>query len=195
MSSILIFAFLSFLILYKLFKAFGQVKYINTKQFEKILKEKMINISEEVLNNPQIVKLQETFPEYIDKDIKGELEQIFMTVFKAFVDSRYQDLKSLLSEQLYESFSDRIKKREEKNLRQELDIRDVSAEITHIDFVNQKAHLEVIFKVSQMSATINSDGISFDNPSKLYIDVTHKWKFERPVSATSQWVVIKTNIV
>ncbi len=147
------------------------------------------------MNTPQIVKLQEAFPEYIDKNITSELEQIFMTVFKAFVDSRYQDLKALLSKQLYESFSNRIKKREEKNLRQELDIKDVSSEIINIDLINQKARLDVIFKVSQMSTTINSDGISFDNPSKLYIDVTHKWNFERFMSKTSKWIVTKTNLI
>lgn len=195
MNGMLIFAFLSCIILYRLFKSFGREQVVNTKQFEDILKKKMINITENDGNESDTIKLQEVFPEYTTKDVVEELEMIFTTVFKAFADSRHEELKCMLSKHLYESFSERINIREEKNLRQELEIKDVSTEIIDFKILDKKADLKVLFRASQMSATVNSDGISFDNPSKLYIGVTHKWVLERNISSDSKWIVIKTNIV
>lgn len=164
MNGTLFFAFLSILIIYKLFKSFGQVQKTGGKQFESILKDKMVNISKNTEENINILKLQEVCPEYTTKDIKHDLELMFTSIFEAFVESKYEELKTMLSANLYESFSEQIHKREEKNLRQEFNIKSVTSDIVGISIADNKIRLSVLFKTSQMSATVNSEGVSFDIP-------------------------------
>ena len=194
----IIFAFISFLIIYKLFKTFGRVTIPqNVRSFEEMFREKIISvqntgdkISEEML------KLQSVFPEYQTKNLQQELEIIFDTVFNAFASSRHEALKNLLSPEVYESFAEQISKRELKNLRQEVEIKHLSTVIEKINISNNKrVTLSVLLNVSQMSAIVNSDGMSYDNPNKIYINVSHRWVFERHPDDANSWKLIKNTVI
>ncbi|MBR1480299.1 MAG: hypothetical protein IJ599_05450 [Alphaproteobacteria bacterium] len=54
----------------------------------------------------------------------------------------------------------------------------------------EKVRMFVTFEVSQMSAMIDVDGVSPDNPKRLYREVIHKWIFEREFDKNS-WILSK----
>ncbi|MDR2666735.1 MAG: hypothetical protein LBB34_01275 [Holosporales bacterium] len=54
--------------------------------------------------------------------------------------------------------------------------------------------LFVSFDVEQMIAMTHQDGISSDNPGRLYRNVLHEWTFEREFNDTD-WVLSKTSSV
>ncbi len=194
MNLTLVFAVISFIIMYKLFKTFGKIQRIDINQFKSTLEEKIVNATENA-SNTNITQIQNLFPEYQTKSITAELDAMFTQIFSAFANSRHEELKKMLSADMYESFAEQIAKREDKNLRQELDIIHQKTTITKTDILTNKIVITVLFEVSQMSATINSDNVSYDNPNKLYLDVKHQWVFERSTSPnTSSWILIKTTI-
>jgi predicted lipid-binding transport protein (Tim44 family) len=177
-STTLILAAISFLVLYKLFKTFGCSQAVDTKQTKDINKAQSVNKSNASMNL-----------------LVSEIESIFSTVFTAFAESKHDILKRMLSQEMYESFAEQISKREKKNLRQEIDIKHIETVIENTQTLEGRVILTVLFKVSQMSATINEEGKSFDNPNKLYVDVCHRWKLERKTEDNSQWLITKTSIV
>jgi predicted lipid-binding transport protein (Tim44 family) len=184
-----IFAVLSFVIIYKLFRSFGQIRKIDANQIKGRFSPKAVNT--ETVSN-EVLQIQSIFQEYQNKSLIIELNIIFDTIFKAFASSRHEELKKMLSENMYESFSGQIAKREEKNLRQEIDIKHTETVISNVNVSDKKVTTTVLFTVSQMSITINSDDISHDNPGKLYIDVKHEWILERNRIDNSTWILTKT---
>jgi predicted lipid-binding transport protein (Tim44 family) len=178
MSMTLVLAAISFFVIYKLFKTFGNVQSIKEEQVIDNLDEKSVNVSN-----------------ISDSNLKNDLELIFDNVFTAFAESKHDLLKKNLSPEMYESFAFQITKRESRNLRQEICIKHIETVIEDTKHIDDYTILTVLFKVSQMSATINEEGVSFDNPQKLHIEVCHKWTFRKSAADKDQWTVIQTSIV
>ena len=85
----------------------------------------------------------------------------------------------MLTESLYESFVAQIERRQAKDLHQELLIKHTETSLDKIEILQEKAQILVTFGVSQMSAMVNNEGVSFDNPKRLYREIIYKWLFER----------------
>lgn len=195
---------LSILIFFKLFREFGKTQKIivnlseaDKEKLQKTLEQIMpINIQKQPIqnqeNNKDIEKLQEIFPDFSVDSFKVKAEEIFDAVFNGFANSHHHILKALLSENLYEDFAIRIQKREEKDLRQELLIKHKQTKLEKIQRLSEKVRIFVTFEISQMSAMVNIEGVSFDNPKRLYRDVIHKWIFERDYKKEN-WIVSKTS--
>ena len=195
---------LSILIFFKLFREFGKTQKIivnlseaDKEKLQKTLEQIIpINIQEQSIqnqeNNKDIAKLQEIFPDFSVDSFKVKAEEIFDAVFNGFANSHHHILKALLSENLYEDFAIRIQKREEKDLRQELLIKHKQTKLEKIQRLSEKVRIFVTFEISQMSAMVNIEGVSFDNPKRLYRDVIHKWIFERDYKKEN-WIVSKTS--
>ena len=195
---------LSILIFFKLFREFGKTQKIivnlseeDKEKLQKTLEQIIpINIQEQSIqnqeNNKDIAKLQEIFPDFSVDSFKVKAEEIFDAVFNGFANSHHHILKALLSENLYEDFAIRIQKREEKDLRQELLIKHKQTNLEKIQLLAEKVRIFVTFEISQMSAMVNIEGVSFDNPKRLYRDVIHKWIFERDYKKEN-WIVSKTS--
>lgn len=195
---------LSILIFFKLFREFGKTQKIivnlseaDKEKLQKTLEQIIpINIQKQPIQNQEndkdIEKLQEIFPDFSVDSFQVKAEEIFDAVFNGFANSHHHILKALLSENLYEDFAIRIQKREEKDLRQELLIKHKQTKLEKIQRLSEKVRIFVTFEISQMSAMVNIEGVSFDNPKRLYRDVIHKWIFERDYKKEN-WIVSKTS--
>jgi predicted lipid-binding transport protein (Tim44 family) len=196
-------AALTFLIFYRLFREFGKFQKIvsgtiSGKQekfvsIENIL-QKPIQKTEKTITALQnnILAIRQKFPDFTPTLFLQKAEEMFDIIFNSFAQSNYLALKPLLTDSLYQSFADKIQKREKQNLRQELSIKHKSTTLDKIQIFTNKAKLFVTFDISQMSAIINSEEVSFDNPKRLYRDVIHKWIFERQFDA-KDWILSKTS--
>ena len=117
----------------------------------------------------------------------------FQTIIKAYTEANHRALKNLLSDSVYEQFATAIEDREKKNLRQETEIEDISAEILNIDILEDRAQITIRFKSQQMVATFNESGESFDNPSRLHVPMIDVWTFEKKFNSKSSiWLLIRT---
>lgn len=195
---------LSILIFFKLFREFGKTQKIivnlseaDKEKLQKTLEQIMpINIQKQPIqnqeNNKDIEKLQEIFPDFSVDSFQVKAEEIFDAVFNGFANSHHHVLKALLSENLYEDFAIKIQKREQKDLRQELLIKHKQTKLEKIQLLAEKVRIFVTFEISQMSAMVNIEGVSFDNPKRLYRDVIHKWIFERDYKKEN-WIISKTS--
>ncbi|MDR1034899.1 MAG: 39S ribosomal protein L45 [Holosporales bacterium] len=139
-------------------------------------------------------QLKQKFPNFVLPDFLVHAEDLFDTIFAAFTTSDRDALKTMMTANLYQGFLAQIRKREEKNLRQEVIIKHTKTTLDQIQILVTKAKLFVSFDVSQMNAMLNSDGASIDNPNKIYRNVLHKWIFERK-NNTSNWILAKTTCV
>lgn len=203
---------LTALIFFKLFKEFGKSReiIINMSPDDKEKLKKAIenfvainpegerinanetNIDSGLIKN--ISALQEKFSDFSTTSFLSKAEEMFDSIFNAFANSHHHILKTTLTEDLYEGFASQIEKRESKNLRQELLIKHKKTNLEKIQIFAKKAEVLVTFDVSQMTAMVNSDGVSFDNPKRLYREVIHKWIFERAFGKDN-WILLKTSSI
>ncbi|MDR3031489.1 MAG: Tim44/TimA family putative adaptor protein [Holosporales bacterium] len=194
-------AILSFFVLAKLFSTFGKYANSSKKEYKNdsrikraISNGKIVNQKSTTTIEKGILSLQEKLSDFSPVSFLNKAEEIFDSIFNAFANSHHHTLKSVLTESLYEQFAENIKKREEKDLRQEILIKHNKTSIDDIQILEDKAKVSVSFDVSQMSAIINSNGVSFDNPQRIYRDIIHKWIFEKRYS-NEQWTLSKTSSI
>ncbi|MDR1488262.1 MAG: TIM44-like domain-containing protein [Holosporales bacterium] len=154
----------------------------------------VVNNNNDKKISTEFTEICKAFPEYQKIDFMEKMRNRFDSVFQAFVNARYEELKALLSSELYESFSEQISKRESSNLRQEILIKHIETIITKVMPSAKNLILNMKFNVSQMSALINSEGVSYNNPGKIFLDVSHFWVFQRKISKDSDWILIQTSI-
>jgi predicted lipid-binding transport protein (Tim44 family) len=203
-----VFAIISLLLFYKLFRAFGRTQNI-VINVDGDAKEKFVKIFEEMTgnaalakqkttrNNPlqnNIIKLQNKIPNFSPAAFLKKAEEVFDAIFDAFVNAQHGPLQAMLSSSLYNRFADMIKKREEQNFRQEMSIKHNKTSITTVKILKKKASLTVEFEVTQMSAMLRADGTPIDNPNRISRDVLHKWIFEREYSEPN-WILAGTSSV
>ena len=206
--------FITVFIFMKLFNSFGNSKYNN----ESITRESMTQESEKKmktalnLEQPQnpivqstiqpvdnsfandIIMIKNRFENFVPEIFLKQAEQIFDKVFNAFVDSQHQILKESLSEKLYENFAVQIKKRDDKNLRQEMTIEHLKTSLKKIYISSDVIQLLVSFEVSQVVAMVDINGNSLDNPNKIARKVQHAWLFESSESNNGlKWIIVKTS--
>ena len=206
--------FITVFIFMKLFNSFGNSKYNN----ESITRESMTQESEKKmktalnLEQPQnpivqstiqpvdnsfandIIMIKNRFENFVPEIFLKQAEQIFDKVFNAFVDSQHQILKESLSEKLYENFAVQIKKRDDKNLRQEMTIEHLKTSLKKIYISSDVIQLLVSFEVSQVVAMVDINGNSLDNPNKIARKVQHAWLFESSKSNNElKWIIVKTS--
>ena len=200
-------AIIALLIFYKLFREFGRTQKIIINMSEED-REKLKNVIEGVIANSSSssspdeenatldkvsTALQEKFPDFTPTAFLAKAEEMFDAIFNGFANSHHYILKAMLTEKLYESFASQIERRESKNLRQELLIKHKETSLDEIQILSEKAQIFVTFDVEQMSAMVTSEGISPDNPKRIYRDVIHKWVFERAFGKDN-WILSKTSI-
>ncbi len=198
---------IAFFIFFKLFREFGKTHQVIVNLSESD-KEKLQKTLEEILpvkqsmprsktpsiKDQNIKKLQEIFSDFSVDSFKAKAEEMFDAIFNGFANSHHHILKMFLTEDLYENFAAQIQKREQRDLRQELLIKHKKTKLEKIQFLSEKARVYITLEVAQMSAMVNIEGVSFDNPKRLYRDVIHKWIFERDYNK-SNWIVSKTSAV
>ncbi|MHA1558960.1 MAG: Tim44/TimA family putative adaptor protein [Alphaproteobacteria bacterium] len=120
----------------------------------------------------------------------------FMAIMKAYASANHKILKALLSQSVYESFAKAVEERDAHNLRQETEIDNLEIEISDINIKSDKIQMIVKFTSSQMIATFNERGESFDNPSRIKIPSIDIWTFEKSItSKQTTWLLVNTKKV
>ncbi|MDR1234015.1 MAG: TIM44-like domain-containing protein [Holosporales bacterium] len=196
----IILAVLSLLIFFYLFQRLGKTK--NVPYIELVIKEHIIKRFESVDSSSDLndthssdeILLKQKFPDFVLADFLNESEIVFDSIFQAFAAADCDVLKINLSSPLYNGFIEQIQKRNDLNLKQEILIKHIKTTLNKAQMLVTKAKLFVSFEVSQMSAILNSDNVSFDNPKKIYRSVVHSWIFERKYEA-EKWILAKTSCV
>lgn len=192
--------FVAVYIFIRLYNIFGNSKYdlnnnneSESEQKIKIATEALINPSFDnnknaltVIKQPQIVdpklseeliKVKELIPDFVPEVFLKNAEKTLDNIFDAFINSKHQVLKESLEENLYNSFANQIKRREERNLRQEINIIHQQTVLSDIIISYKSIQLIVVMDVRQMAAMVDINGQSIDNPNRLYRNVRHKWVF------------------
>ena len=201
---LIIIIFISVYIFTKLYGIFGNNKYNNSNNIDKETETKMKTAIEALINasskqnknsltvikpaqivdpklSDELLKVKEIIPDFVPEVFLKNAEKTCDIIFDAFVNGKHQVLKLLLEEHLYNSFASQIKKREDQNLRQEINIIHQQTSLADIRVSYKSIQLLVIMDVRQMAAMVDINGQSIDNPNRLYRNVQHKWIFETSI--------------
>ena len=183
----------------RLFKIMGKNEYSNHETTPSIkpavesLNAKSNNTKQNNSLTSKILAVKNVYSDFVPEIFVKQAEQTFDEVFNAFASSQHQVLKTKLSESLYEQFATQIQKRELHNLRQEISIKHKNTEIMDIKVTPSNIEITVNFKVEQVSAMVDMNGVSIDNPSKLSRSVQHVWVFVANNVSQPEWIITKTD--
>eukprot|EP01035_Chromulina_nebulosa_P025140 gene25140-32797_t len=143
--------------------------------------------------NSALTQLKEKDSSFNEDVFLRGSSRAFEKIVLAYAHSDHTLLKKLLSKDVYTKFLDAIEKRENKNHKMEASIDYVEAEIIDVKTTKINATITVQFKSQQMLATVNADGVSYDNPARLKTNVIDIWTFKRNFSSSSNiWLLTKT---
>ena len=119
----------------------------------------------------------------------------FGMVVTAFAEGDTATLRPLLSDDLYDEFSEAIRARLSDGDSLENSIEAIkSAEIVDARMEGRTAFVTVKFVSSQINVTRNSDGEVTDGDAETAIDVTDLWTFARNTRATDpNWTLVETD--
>ncbi|MBA4249968.1 MAG: hypothetical protein C0432_03435 [Candidatus Puniceispirillum sp.] len=163
-----------------------------------------------VLSQDKVEQVQEDdlsyrkFDEYVSKIklkepdfdleffLKGS-QKAFKHIVTLFAEGQLSKLSHLVSPQIYEKFRQAIEERVKRQEKMEMDFLDVESEVASIEVENGKALITINFESQQMLATINSDGLCYDNPSRLTATVRDVWTFKKELNPHVKiWTLHKT---
>ena len=120
----------------------------------------------------------------------------FGIIVEAFAQGDTATLRPLLSDELYDEFSDAIRQR--LNLRQTLETRIEAmreAEITAARLDGRTAYVTVKFATRQMMALRDGTGDVIDGAPDETLDVTDLWTFARNTRASDpSWTLVSTEV-
>lgn len=144
----------------------------------------------------KVLLLQEKIPLFTTNSFLDKAEKAFPFILKAYAEGDKKTLKALLSVDVYKQFSQSIKEREERLEKIEIDVKNIrKMTIQNIKIENQSISLTVEFISEQMFATYNQEGLIFDNPAKLYLDITDIWTFTKDLGTeTPVWLLSETRL-
>lgn len=119
----------------------------------------------------------------------------FQMIVRAFAEGDTATLRPLLSDDLYDEFSEAIRSRINDGETLENRIESVaSAEIVDARMEGRTAFVTVKFKSSQINVTRDADNQVVDGDPDAAIDVTDLWTFARNTRATDpNWTLVETD--
>ncbi|GHS91530.1 hypothetical protein AGMMS49949_02070 [Alphaproteobacteria bacterium] len=123
-------------------------------------------------------KLQPYWPQEDAFAFLKRCEGIFEETLEAYAKNRHETLKKYLSENVYESFAERLKKRAKKKQNLLIDIKNLQASLENVLETRGGVEVVVQFKSEQMFASVNVSGESFDNPACLFVPKKNTWTFQ-----------------
>ncbi len=131
----------------------------------------------------------------IEKFERGAVRAFEMIVY-AYADSHLERLKSLVSSDVFERFKLAIENRNERQETLQAELKETTSRIQGIEYDkdNNTAKITIQFTSQQMMATLNADGLSDDNPSKLTVEVVDTWVFTKEMRPEIMvWTLVKTD--
>ncbi len=107
-------------------------------------------------------------------------KQAYSMILEAFASGDRDQLKELLSPDVYSVYAAAIDERESKNLTQVTDLgRLLSAKIVQGQVENKKARVSVEFEAEVSSALLDADGQTIEGDPDILANVSEVWTFER----------------
>lgn len=126
--------------------------------------------------------LQEFEPSFQEERFLRGALTIFPRIILAFAKGDLEDLKKFLAKDVYKQFEKSVKDRLKKNQQRIVEIEDVQGEIVNVDIDKKNnAHVQLRFSSKQMVVTLDADGNSYDNPSRLKVPLIDFWTFSRKI--------------
>jgi predicted lipid-binding transport protein (Tim44 family) len=124
----------------------------------------------------------------------GGARHAYEMILTAFAAGNRQELRPLLSDEVYGAFDSVIKGREER--KEKVDFTFVSvkdARISHAALKGRTAEVTVTFHAQYISATSNAAGAVIDGDPKTVRDANDIWTFARDVRASDpNWTLVAT---
>lgn len=141
-----------------------------------------------------IEKLHEHDPSFTPKEFLAGARVAYEMIVTAFSDGNKQDLKPLLSREVYEGFSAAIDERKkEGHILESRFVGINKADISGVEIVSGRAQVSVKFVSDLITATLDKDGEVIDGDPTEIQEITDVWTFERPVkSRDPNWKLIAT---
>lgn len=128
-----------------------------------------------------------------DEFLKGA-RGAFDVIVQAFAEGDADTLRDLLSEDVYENFSDAIEQRKaDGHVLETTIIGTRSAQIVEADLVDGDAAVTVSFLTEQINVTRDSEGRILDGDPSHVNEITDIWTFRRDVrSRDPNWKLVET---
>jgi predicted lipid-binding transport protein (Tim44 family) len=121
-------------------------------------------------------------------------QRILDKVIIAFARGDLDTLRKFVAPHVYEIYERSIAQRLSKNQKREATVENIHSRIVDVDVLaDGNASIQVEFISSQCITTLEADGTSFDNPSKLTVTIRDTWTFTRSLTAADPvWYVSAT---
>lgn len=115
----------------------------------------------------------------------------YTLILEAFAEGNRDQLKDLLTPDVYDVYDAAITGREEQNLTQVTDLaRLKSARITDADKTGSLARVSVMFEAELSSALVDADGQTVEGDPDLLASVSEIWTFDRKLkSKDPNWLL------
>jgi predicted lipid-binding transport protein (Tim44 family) len=115
-------------------------------------------------------------------------------IIEAYANSDTGTLRPLLSDELYDSFSEAIRERDAAGEQQETNVHAVrQAEITDARVEGRTAYITVRFESEQTSVTRDANGAVIDGDPDKRVDAVDIWTFARNLRASDpNWTLVGT---
>jgi predicted lipid-binding transport protein (Tim44 family) len=141
-----------------------------------------------------IEKLHEQDPSFLPKEFLAGARVAYEMIVTAFSDGNKQDLKPLLSREVYEGFVSAIDERKKEGHILESKFVGINkADISSVEIVSGRAQVSVKFVSDLITATLDKDGEVIDGDPTEIQEITDVWTFERPVkSRDPNWKLVAT---
>lgn len=139
--------------------------------------------------------LHEEDPSFNPREFLAGARMAYEMIVTAFAESNKQDLKPLLSREVYEGFVSAIDERKKEG--HVLESRFVGinkADIVRVEVVaGRSAQVSVKFVSDLITATLDSEGRVIDGDPTEIQEITDVWTFERPLkSRDPNWKLVAT---
>ncbi|MCB9948587.1 MAG: Tim44 domain-containing protein [Rhodospirillaceae bacterium] len=133
-------------------------------------------------------------PTFDERTFVQGAQMAFGMIVEAFAAGDTASLRPLLSDDLYDSFSEAIRNRVNEGETLETRIeRIVSADILEAEMEGRTAQVTVKFVSRQIIATRDEDGTVIDGDPETAQEITDIWKFARNTRSTDpNWVLVET---
>lgn len=141
-----------------------------------------------------IEKLHDQDPSFTPKEFLAGARVAYEMIVTAFSDGNKQDLKPLLSREVYEGFAAAIDERKKEGHILESKFVGINkADISGVEIVSGRAQVSVKFVSDLITATLDKDGEVIDGDPTEIQEITDVWTFERPVkSRDPNWKLVAT---
>lgn len=124
-------------------------------------------------------------PQFNEKQFIDGAKGAYSIILEAFAEGEREELKGLLTTDVYTVYDEAITERETKNLTQVTDLgRLISAEIVAADKTGKTGQLSVRFEAELTSALVDSDGKLVQGDPDVLSRVSEVWTFERVLNSS-----------